>query len=155
MTLDRRANGGILPDGLSRAERREAIRQLERDNAGYSIALMQVPEERWRPAMNDRSSRVAVWRSRSFLVQVFDEDGATRLSINRTSVDEVTGRWKDGITWEELQSIKNEIGFAENDAIEIYPRAADEVNVANLRHLWILPEPLPFAWRKPVDGPRP
>ena len=32
--------------------------------------------------------------------------------------------------------------------MEVYPRTADLVNVANMRHLWVLPELLPFAWRK-------
>lgn len=143
-----RSEGGVLPDGLSRQERRQAIRNLERDNAAYSERLERIPEERWRPAMGDNSNRTSVWRSRDFMVQVFEERGIVRLSVNRTAVDEATGRWKDGITWEQLQAIKNELGFLDSEAVEIYPRARDEVNVANLRHLWILPEPLPFSWRR-------
>jgi hypothetical protein len=33
------------------------------------------------------------------------------------------------------------------DAVEVYPPAGDVVNVANMRHLWVLRDRLPFAWR--------
>lgn len=32
---------------------------------------------------------------------------------------------------------------------EYETRATDVVNVANMRHIWIMRELLPFAWRKP------
>ncbi|MGL0761287.1 DUF4222 domain-containing protein [Citrobacter freundii] len=59
-----------------------------------------------------------------------------------------SGRWKDGISWDALQEIKNAVGYADRDAVEIYPAQKDVVNVANMRHLWIVNEPLNFAWRK-------
>jgi len=34
------------------------------------------------------------------------------------------------------------------DAIEIFPADMDVVNVANMRHLWVMAEPVEFAWRK-------
>lgn len=55
---------------------------------------------------------------------------------------------QDGISWDALQEIKGAVGYADRDAVEIYPRDADVVNVANMRHLWITPEPIAFAWRK-------
>jgi hypothetical protein len=94
---------------------------------------------------------VAAWRSNRFLVQLFPEQaGAQRITINRTMVDVDTGRWLDGITWEEIQSIKDEIGFADRDAIEIYPATGDVVNVANMRHIWLV-DRIAFAWRKGID----
>ena len=69
-----------------------------------------------------------------------------RLSINRTTLD--GDRWQEGLEWETLQALKNELGYAAHDAVEVFPAAADVVNVANMRHLWVLSEPLPFAWRK-------
>ena len=33
-------------------------------------------------------------------------------------------------------------------AVEVFPADDQVVNVANMRHLWVLPEPLPFAWEK-------
>jgi hypothetical protein len=46
-----------------------------------------------------------------------------------------------------LQRLKAECGYADRDAVEVYPRERDVVNVANLRHLWVMREPLAFAWR--------
>lgn len=128
----------------SRAQRR----QLERDNAKLPVALQLVPPELW--PMNARSvHRLRVWRGRNELVQEFSEDNPlvlVRLSINTTHL---TGeRWKDGLTWDRLQAIKSEIGYGEHDAVEIYPKDVDVVNVANMRHLWVLRSLIPFAWRK-------
>ncbi len=52
------------------------------------------------------------------------------------------------LVWDELQRIKSECGYGNTDAIEIYPADDDVVNVANMRHLWILDSRIPFAWRK-------
>ena len=57
------------------------------------------------------------------------------------------GRWKDDITWDELQEIKRQAGYGNQMAVEIYPDDLDIVNVANMRHLWILDEPLPIGWK--------
>lgn len=126
---------------------REMRRQLERDNAKQPEALVQVAREAW-PA-NYRPPGIAeVWRSRGFLVQVYEPvHGAERLSVLRTTVDAAQERWKDGITWDELQRLKRECGRGARWAVEIYPEDAEVVNVGNLRHLWVLPEAPPFAWR--------
>lgn len=68
-----------------------------------------------------------------------------RLSINITSMD--GARWKDGISWEDMQRIKAEAGYPMHDAVEVFPRAVDVVNVANMRHIWIMRDLLSFAWR--------
>jgi hypothetical protein len=87
-----------------------------------------------------------VYRSKRFLVQAFiDDHVVARLSIARTRLDGV--RWQDGISWDELQQIKRECGYGDLDAVEVFPADGDVVNVANMRHLWILERPLPFAWR--------
>jgi hypothetical protein len=57
-------------------------------------------------------------------------------------------RWADNITWDELQALKTQCGYGGHDAVEVYPPTRDVVNVANIRHLWVLAEKLPFAWRK-------
>ncbi len=46
------------------------------------------------------------------------------------------------LTWDELVAIKNEMLGEGACAIELFPRAADVVNEANIRHLWELPEGL-------------
>lgn len=76
-----------------------------------------------------------------------EKAGIIRLSVCRTNLDR-NGNWTDGITWDELQRVKNEAGFAHLDAVEIYPAQRDVVNVANMRHLWIYPEPISHAWRE-------
>lgn len=125
----------------TRAQRR----QMARDNAKQPSVLAEVPRHLW---PDPGAQQLRVLRSREFLVQEFHEPAPAhvRLSINRTSMD--GDRWSDGISWEELQRIKAECGYAEMDAVEVYPPWFDEVNVANMRHLWVLREPLPFAWRR-------
>lgn len=125
---------------------------LRRENARYQpgvFALM--PKDSWpnngQSQIRPETCLVAVRRSRDFLVQIFSEaNGITRLSVNRTDIDH-TGRWRDGITWDELQAVKNGCGFADFHAVECYPKSGHVVNVANMRHLWILPDELtPYFW---------
>lgn len=92
---------------------------------------------------------VQVWLNNQFLVQVFDESlpGVTsmRLSVCRTTLN-MDGRWQDNIRWDELQDIKRAVGFGDWYGIEIYPKDADVVNVANMRHLWLMPESIGIGW---------
>lgn len=133
----------MKPANFTRAERRA----IERENAKQPIVL--TPVCGWRDRLNVPEKLIEVWRSRDFLVQVFAErEGIVRASVNRTSVSTDNDRWVDGISWEELQRIKREIGRGQLDAVEVFPADRDVVNVANMRHLFILDEPLPFAWRK-------
>lgn len=81
------------------------------------------------------------------------KDGVLRLSINRTQLGE-NGRWLDGITWDDIQGIKSQLGFSEYCAVEIFPPRGDLVDVANVKHIWVLKEPPPFMWRRstpPID----
>lgn len=126
----------------TRAQRR----QLERNNAKLPERLQDIPRDQW-PA-NAPPTIMRVFRSRDYLVQEYREPNPlviSRLSICRTSIS--GNRWKDGIAWEELQCIKSEVGYGNIDAIEIYPADDDVVNVANMRHLWVLNQKVPFAWR--------
>ncbi|MDE2103845.1 MAG: hypothetical protein KGL39_41795 [Patescibacteria group bacterium] len=83
------------------------------------------------------AKRISAFRNRHFLAQVFLEKGAIRISVNRTDVKK-DFNWKEDISWEQLQSIKDSIGYPEKTAIEIYPPKNRVVNIANMRHLWIL-----------------
>lgn len=125
----------------SRAQRR----QLARDNAKQPQVLAEVPRHLW---PDPHAPQLRVLRSRDYLVQVFraPEPALVRLSINRSTLD--GGRWTDGIAWEDLQRLKAECGYPDADAVEVYPASRDEVNVANMRHLWVLRDPLPYAWRR-------
>lgn len=129
---------------MNRHERRATAQHLRKENATYPDQLCSVPEVEWprrEPGM------VALWRSNRFLVQVYvEKNGIARLSICRTEINN-RGQWQENITWEELQKIKNQCGYEHFDAVEVYPRQKDVVNVANMRHLWVFDEPLQFAWR--------
>lgn len=128
----------------TRAQRR----QLERDNAKQPTALREVPREQW---PNPAAQQLRVLRSRDFLVQEFaaSAPALVRLSVCRTTLH--GDRWQDGIAWDDLQRLKRECGYGDADAIEIYPADADVVNVANMRHLWVMAEPLECAWRSEPD----
>ena len=126
---------------------REMRRQLERENTKRPAVLTIVPREQW-PVRQPDPARMEVWVSREYLVQVFDEgNGVQRLTANRTTA-RPGGRWDDGLTWNELQAIKRAIGRGDLYAVEIYPRDRDIMNVANMRHLWMLPAPLRIGWFK-------
>ena len=128
---------------------REQRRELARQNAKMPRELRLVPRDEW-PFELQGSRIQRVWRSRDFLVQEWVEQAPVlvRLSVLRTTLDPKVGRWVDGITWDELQDIKAQCGYPMAEAVEVYPPAGDVVNVANIRHLWVLREQLPFAWRK-------
>lgn len=128
-------------------------KELARANATFPVDLQLLKSEDY-PELNRKGAPLRSWRSRYFLVQeypVSDPMVLVRLSVNRAErmMTPDGERWKDGISWDELQNIKGQCGYAAHDAIEIYPPYCDVVDVANIRHLWILREPLPFAWRKP------
>ena len=123
---------------------REQRREMARESAKWPAALKEIPRSEW-PNLDGPQLRVL--RSREYLVQEFDGDGPVlvRLSINITSMD--GARWADGISWEDLQRLKAEAGYALHDAVEVFPSVMDVVNVANMRHLWVMRDKLPFAWR--------
>ena len=122
--------------------------ELRKDNERYSDSFTSVtPPGYPLAAVTKKPGRV--FRSRDFLVQVFDEtEGRIRLSICRTEVDLDRKRWADGITWDQIQTIKSQLGYGGRDAVEVYPADRDIVDIANIRHLWILPEPLSWVWRR-------
>jgi len=76
---------------------------------------------------------LAAWSNNHVAAQLFRVRGieAFRLSIRR--FDEVP------LTWDEVQDAKNKTIGADAMAIEIYPPADELVDVANMRHLWMLP----------------
>lgn len=119
---------------------------LRKQNAKYPVTLVEVPPSEW-PDMG-RCGLIRVWRSRRLLVQLFDPaDGGQRFTVCRTEINP-SGNWKDDISWDELQEAKNQAGFVDRRAIEIFPPSSELINVANMRHLWLIQAPPSFAWRK-------
>lgn len=141
---------------MNRRERLAIARQM-RDNAkAWPEELAPVPREEWPLERPGHLYPSQLWRSRFFLVQVLGEKAfgsveVTRLSVCRTTKD-TAGEWHENISWEELMRCKRQAGFGGHYAIEVYPRDRDIVNVANMRHLWVLSEPLPIGW---FDGEGP
>ena len=119
-------------------------KNLERDNLQYPHQLVPISRDDWPPSYRPKELD-RVFRSRDFLVQVFVEsNGAVRLSVCRTEID--GDSWKPGISWDDLQIIKNQCGYSDRWAVEIYPPDEQVVNVSNMRHLWIIKEKPEFAW---------
>ena len=73
---------------------------------------------------------ISVWESDDYFVAAFMDQGFIRLDIERKDR-------QDGITWDQLNAIKNACGFSEFDACEFFPRQRDVVNTANIRHLYV------------------
>lgn len=135
---------------------KQQIRQLRRDNMAYPETLVQIPREKWParvPGMFGTTSvQKEVLRSRDFLVQVFEDGGYLRVTINRTDWDERKGSWREDISWDDIQRLKGEAGFGTWWAVEIYPPHVAVVNVANMRHIWILPEAPVYGWHSKRPG---
>jgi len=129
----------------------EARSYLEQENAQWPEQLKLVDPATW-PHWKLSVPPVRVYRSRRFLMLEFGaEHGVVRLSVIRNVLAVDGARWGDRITWDELQQLKAEAGYADHDAVEVYPRQRDVVNVANMRHLWVSVHetlPMPFVWRR-------
>lgn len=124
---------------------RKERRRHNADTRKLPKALTEVPKDEW-PTQKREVGRFAMWRSRRYVVQAFHEpDEIIRLSINRVQLKGT--RWLDDLTWDELDAIKREIGYGNEWAIELYPADEHIVNVANMRHLWLLPGAPTIGWR--------
>lgn len=126
---------------------------LARQNRLYPAHLVKIPEDDWPEDYDQKQAKpIEAWRSRDFLLQVIEDNGHLRLSVNRTVFDREGTNWDEGITWDDLMRLKAEAGFADRWAIEIFPPVVEVVNVANMRHLWLLDGPPPQAWVKSQQG---
>lgn len=104
--------------------------------------MVEVPQSQWHCITegNTRNDLLKVFKSERFLVQVRKQNDAIRLSVNKVKYAIVNGKihWVDGITWDELQEIKDQCGFRDTWLCEYYPPKDNIVNVANIRHLWVM-----------------
>ncbi len=132
---------------MPRDQRRAAAKYLAEQNKRWPAHLVHMPQDEWPPGMSPKL--LAVMRSRDYLVQIFDEQKPVlvRLTINRCAITPAGG-WQEDIPWVDLQRLKSEAGYGEFDAVEVFPNDIDVVNVASMRHIFVMAEPLSFAWRK-------
>ena len=138
--------------GLTGSARRQMERAMREESLKFGEMLRDIPLEDWTASQRSNPDRpLRALRSRDFLVQVYNEGRhgvLVRLSINRARLNAAGTRWDDRITWDDLQRLKNEAGYGDFDAVEVYPQQSEVVNVANVRHLWIMAAPLPFKWAR-------
>lgn len=134
---------------LARTDKRafNAIRRdYQKRHRTFPKVLTKMPAESW-PTSECSIVPDECWNSQAFFVQVFKPEGQPiRISVCRTVLAS-DGSWMDGITWDEMMHVKESVGFGDAWAVEIFPPINEVVNVANFRHLWIVPAP-EFAWRR-------
>lgn len=132
---------------MNRQERRANRRISHQNNKDRTSKLTPIPRDEW-PIMSPEP--ISCWVSKRYMVQVYQEPNYHQWSLYRMSICRTTqngkGQWDDKITWDEIQAIKTELGFGTKFGIEIYPRDDEVVNVANMRHIWLLPIPLDIGW---------
>lgn len=125
----------------------------------YGRHMEEVPREDWPIMAQLEVEALRVWRSADYLAVLYKQliDGNLRLSVNSTRRTACRKRynkggvdWKDGITWDEMQRIKNETLGEDVWCVEVYPAQEKLVDVANVRHLWVLDGPP--ATRFPEKG---
>jgi hypothetical protein len=113
----------------------------------FTRSITQVPQEEWPPDYERvmTSAPTEVWRSRDYLLMAYQDNGYTRLSVLRIALT-THATWADGIAWDELHRLKRECGRGDQWAVEVYPADAAVVNVANMRHLWVMDAPPAYGW---------
>ena len=108
-------------------------------NTGKEMVELDKKDWPFMPCLEVKPLRV--WISNEFFAVLYEQlvDGNKRLTVNKTKKN---GKdFRDGITWDDLQRIKNECLGEDVWCIECYPAQDELVNVCNQRHLWVLDEP--------------
>ena len=83
------------------------------------------------------------WLNNIYSVQLVCRNGLEVLMIRR----------HDGAArfpWPDLQRIKDELAGREREAVQVFPRADEVVDRANMAHLWLVPEGerLPYTFAR-------
>lgn len=55
-------------------------------------------------------------------------------------------------SWWEMQRIKDDLAGPEATAVEVYPPRDEVVDGADMFHIWVLPQPLPFGLARRAAG---
>ena len=126
-----------------------AIQYLKKENRKRPAVMTPLDPSQW--PKNGPENLQEVWISSKFLAQVYHEaNGILRISVCRTMILR-NGKWKEHISWEELMQVKRETGRGDEYAVEVLPRDYDIINVANFRHIWVLPFSF-VGWAKDKAG---
>lgn len=87
------------------------------------------------------------WAGCPFGVHIPEATGSTPVTATMCKLEfKLNGNWlqiwksdgSDGISWDELQLVKNKVFGQESWAIEIFPAESELVNMRNVRHLWLV-----------------
>lgn len=136
----------------TRNSRRMLARATRKQAEAWPARLVEVPESEWPTPPPGDDRLLAVWRSRTYLVQMYSAPSFGGAEVRRLAVSRVTlgngGRWDQNIPWDDLQRCKRETGHGDWYAVEVYPRDRHIVDVANMRHLWLVAEPLAIGWTR-------
>ena len=128
-------------------------RNLQKESKTFGDEFVRTPDKEIEQAKGMGNPPEALFRNRHFLAALYvdDRDGEPflRLTVNRTELLP-DGNWRGDITWDELMAVKRGIGLGDQWMSEIYPADEEIVNVANMRHLFIVFQP-PYAWAKKTD----
>ena len=139
---------GICFPGSDRLLTRELLRRYRDDCRLFGDHMAEIEVKSCR-VYDSGQTCLGAWRSKRFYAGLYEEpNGSMRLSVNRTEIDLKTGNWKDGITWDELNTVKEQCGFGRVWAVEVFPPTPHLVNVANIRHLFLLAGRPDYAWAK-------
>lgn len=92
------------------------------------------------------------WPNRTYSVQLIARNGLEVLMIRR----------HDGAAhfpWQDLQKIKDQLVGEDREAVQVFPRKGEIVDMANMAHLWLVPDgerlPYTFANLDATERPRP
>lgn len=97
-------------------------------------------------ATYDNRYPFCTWRCDRFTVYAYkaDED-AIELRISSHRFTPIASQQCEEITRKDMENIKEECGYGDRMAVEIYPKTENNPAHRNSRYLWILPNPLFFC----------
>lgn len=129
---------------------REQFLAYEKARKTWGDYMQPVPEDEWNLRKFGQAKVIAQFRSKDHTAIVWDDGfeldySTSRLSVFCNRIDRQTGRFRQDITWDDLQRIKCECGFGLVWAVEVFPPENKQVNVNNMRHLWLVSKKPEFA----------
>lgn len=128
---------------FSRNERRFLMKREEQLRSNSNWGAWEFFEKPLAHRKKGWSGQCDVHKNNVFSVLKRDAGGG----VVHLAVSSLSGRRP---SWHEMQRIKDELAGKEATAVEVYPPHSEIVDGADMFHLWVLPEPLPFSlWMEP------
>jgi hypothetical protein len=118
---------------LDKPGRRQYFKEFERQRRSWPPQMTPLPLPADLPP--DQQQIKAQWRSRWHLAIHWKRDGHEYLNMHRVEMDQ-TGMWLPGITWEDMQAIKQQCGFGLMVGHVLFPSNYDPVP-QNIYTMWL------------------